>query len=225
MCGRYASKTPPELMRQAFGTSNALPNLPARYNIAPTQDVAVVRFDPEHRRRSLDLLRWGLIPHWTPAPGRPLINLRAETLEQKFGDAFRRRRCLIPADAFYEWKGGPRPRQPFAIRRRDGGLMAFAGLWENWKSPEGIWQRSCAIVTTRANPLVAALHDRMPVLVAAVDYAQWLGEEEVAVSRLRALLDPGPAAPLEVFPVGMAVNDVRNDSPDLFEPIRAMREE
>ncbi len=229
MCGRYASNTPPELMRQAFHTQNALPNLPPRYNIAPTQDIAAVRSNPDGQLRSLDLLRWGLIPSWAkdPAIGARLINARAESVADKpaFRDAFRRRRCLIPADAFYEWKAGSRPRQPYAIRRRDGGMMAFAGLWENWKSPAGIWQRSCTIVTTRANALVAPLHDRMPVILDAVDHTLWLGEEAASPDRLQALLEPCPPDLLEAFPVGPAVNDVKNDHSGLLQPLASLPQE
>lgn len=223
MCGRYASSTPPERLRRIFRTTNALPNVPARYNLCPTQDVLAVRTHPKTGERSLDLLRWGLIPHWAKDAtiGARLINARAENLSDKpaFRDAFGRRRCLIPADAFYEWRDRTRPKQPYAIRRRDGEPMAFAGLWENWRAADGNWLRSCTIVTTAANPLVAPLHDRMPAILEEADYPLWLGEQPAEAERLLGLLRPFPGDRLEMFAVGPAVNDVRRDEAGMLEPL------
>ncbi len=221
MCGRYASNTPPDLMRQIFRTSNVLPNIPARYNIAPTQDVPVIRRNPESGEHSLDLLRWGLIPHWAndTGIGAMLINARAEGLTERpaFREAFRRRRCLVPATAFYEWRRGTKPKQPFAVRRRDGRPLAFAGLWENWKTPEGQWLRSFTIITVPANELLALLHERMPAILEEADYALWLGDQPAEPEQLLALLRPFPAELLETYPVSPAVNSVRTDDSSLLD--------
>ena len=218
MCGRFASFTPPALMRDMFRAANPLVNLAPRYNIAPTQDILALRLDPAGGGRWLGLLRWGLIPFWSkdPAPGTGLINARAETLAEKpsFRDAFRRRRCLIPADAFYEWKQGGKPKQPYAIRRRDGGVMAFAGLWDRWQPAAGRPVESCAIVTTRANGVLAPLHDRMPVIIDPDDFALWLGEDDAG--RLGGLLAPAGETVLEAYPVGPAVNSPRNEGSALL---------
>lgn len=223
MCGRYASLTPPEAMRQMFRTTNAVPNFPARWNVAPTQDILVVRFNPETGARSLDVVRWGLIPHWAKdaSIGAKLINARAEGLADKpsFRDAYRRRRCLIPADAFYEWKAGTRPKQPYAIRPAGGGLFAFAGLWENWRDPAGEWVRTAVIVTTTANAAVAELHDRMPVVIRPEHWPEWLGEVPASPDDLAALLAPVLADAVEVYPVGAAVSSVRNEGPELLAPV------
>ncbi len=221
MCGRYASDIPPDLMRRIFRSGNPLSNIPARYNVAPTQEAPVIRRNPETGERSLDLLHWGLIPHWAkdPAVGAKLINARAESLSERpaFRDAFRRRRCLVPATAFYEWRRGTKPKQPFAVHRRDGAPLAFAGLWENWKMPEGQWLRSFTIVTVPANELLALLHDRMPAILDQADHALWLGDQASEAERLLALLRPYPAELLETYPVKPAVNSVRNEGASLLE--------
>ncbi|MBC7907534.1 MAG: SOS response-associated peptidase [Rhodospirillaceae bacterium] len=226
MCGRFASTTPPEAMAKLFGTVNAVPNGPARWNVAPTQDVLTVRFNPKPRQRSLDLLRWGLIPHWAKdaSMGNKLVNARAEGIADKpaFRDAIRRRRCLIPADAFYEWRPGAEPKapkQPYAIQMADGRPFAIAGLWENWKDPEGHWLRTCTIITTAANELVARLHDRMPVILAPADYGRWLGDEPAEPGDVLGLLRPYPTDLMTAYPVSREVSNVRNEGPQLLEPI------
>lgn len=205
-----------------FDTRNLVPNFPARFNLAPTQDILAVRFNPETGARSLDPLRWGLIPHWAKdqSIGVKLINARAEGIADRpsFRDAFRRRRCIIPADAFYEWKAGTKPKQPYAIRRSDGQMLALAGLWENWKAPDGQWVRTCTIITTEANELVAQLHGRMPVILPPEDYGLWLGEEPVTVEELKALLRPFPAGQMDAYPVGFEVSKVASEGPGLIEP-------
>ncbi|MDR3438842.1 SOS response-associated peptidase [Telmatospirillum sp.] len=223
MCGRYVSMQPPEALRRIFGTTGVFADLSARYNIAPTQAVLAVRFNRDTRERSLDLLRWGLIPHWAkdPSIGVKLINARAETITEKpaFRQAFAKRRCLIPADAFYEWKTGTKPKQPYAISLSDGRPFAFAGLWENWKGPEGIWVRTCTIITTSANALMVPLHDRMPVILDPVDYGMWLGEEEADQEQILALLRPFPADRMKAVPVSRDINDVRLAEPSLLTPL------
>jgi putative SOS response-associated peptidase YedK len=224
MCGRFAASLPPELVARWFSTTNPLPNTPARYNIAPTQDVLVVRRNPETGERSLDPIRWGLIPNWAkdPSIGNKLINARAESLADKpaFRDAFRRRRCLIPADGFFEWRKDTKPKQPYLIRLKGGEIFAFAGLWENWRDPQThAWVRTCTIITTDANGLVAPIHNRMPAIIGPADYGRWLGDEPADDAALHALLAPYPPDLMEAFPVGLAINKVTNDTPDLLTPL------
>ena len=191
-----------------------------RYNIAPTTPVPVVRNGGPGR--ILELHQWGLVPSWSKDPGQGarLSNARGETVADKpsFRGPFRRSRCLIPADAFYEWRAGT-PKQPFCIRAAQGGLLAFAGLRDVWEGPEGALA-SCTIITTAANGVMAPIHDRMPVLLAREDYTAWL---DPATSReaLLAMLRPCPDAWLQVHPVGPRVGNVRQDDPDLMAPIDA----
>ena len=228
MCGRFASYTPPSAIRSIFRTGPLLPNIGARYNVAPTLDVMVVRFNSATGERSLDLLQWGLVPHWAkdPSIANKLINARTEGIDSKpsFRDAFQRRRGLIPVDAFYEWKTGTKPKQPFVIRRVDHEVMAFAGLWEGWKDPDGNWLKTTTIITTSANELVAPLHDRMPVILPPETWARWLGEEPASGDDLLAMLRPYPADQIEVHPVGFEVSNVRNEGAHLMEPTGARQQ-
>jgi len=221
MCGRFSLTSPLSELRALFGFE-ARPNLRPRANIAPTQEVLALRAGDGGGPEAF-FPRWGLVPAWAgdPAVGARMINARAETLAEKpaFREAFRRRRCLVPADGFYEWRaaaGGRR--QPWRIARPDGDPFAFAGLWEAWRDPaRSELLLTCSIVTTEANAALHDLHPRMPVILDPADHARWLdpAAEEVA---LRALLRPAPEALLESYPVSPAVNDVRNDSPDLLHP-------
>ncbi|EWY39813.1 hypothetical protein N825_04730 [Skermanella stibiiresistens SB22] len=233
MCGRYTLATPVAEMSRMFGFPE-LPNLPARYNIAPTQDVAVVRWLEEEKRRELALLRWGLVPHWADDPGigSRMINARSESVVEKpsFRTAFARRRCLVVADGFYEWrqhapKGTPKDakKQPFRIRRHDHKPFALAGLWETWKGPKGGEPldkplETVTIVTTTANAVLKPLHDRMPVILSADDYAEWL-DPATSVEAAERLLRPCPEDWLEAYPVSTRVNSVRNDDASLVEPV------
>lgn len=228
MCGRFSNLRSWRELHDLYRITDKAPalNVPARYNIAPTQDVLAVRFNPETGERTLDPLRWGLVPHWAKdiGIGNRLINARAEGVAVKpsFRQAFAKRRCLIPADAFYEWRApadGKGPKQPYAIRMADGHPFAFAGLWENWKDPAGEWVRTCTIITTTANELVARLHDRMPVILAPQAWPKWLGEDPAEPDDLQGMLAPFPADAMEAFPVGRQVNNVRNDGPDLLVPL------
>ena len=208
-----------------FETVGPVPNAPPRYNAAPTDNLAVVRFNPQTRTRALDLLRWGLVPLWAKDPsfGPKCINARAETVATNniFRDAFERRRCLVPADAFYEWrKIGPKTKAPYAVVPTAGGVFAFAGLWERWKNPaDGSILRSFTIVTGEANPLCAPIHDRMPVILPKEAWPVWLGETEASAAELLALLLPYPAELMRVYPVGRAVGNVKNDDPTLLDPV------
>jgi putative SOS response-associated peptidase YedK len=218
MCGRYASFLPAEALRAMFHTENSTPNWEPTWNMAPTRDAPVVRLHPETRARHLDLLRWGLVPNWAKDPKlvRQPINARAETAATSpmFRDALLRRRCLVPADVFYEWQATEDGKQPFAIARTDGQPMVFAGLWEGWRGTDGTVMRTFTIMTTNANATLRPLHERMPVVLEPPDWPAWLGETETDPT---ALLRPS-AADFRVWRVGKAVNNVRNDSAALLEP-------
>ncbi len=219
MCGRYVIKSTPEAIRELFGYVDQ-PNFPPRYNIAPTQPVPIVRLMEGKRR--LVLVRWGLIPSWVKDPRTftLLINARGESAIDKpaFRAAMRHRRCLFPADGFYEWKVTPTGKRPYFVRLQSGGPMAFAGLWETWTGPNGEEQESAAIVTTAANRTLAPIHERMPVIVAPAAFDLWLDTKRVDAETAAALIAPAPENLLEAYEISPAVNRVANDSPELIEP-------
>ncbi len=219
MCGRYASFIPADRLHRLFRTVNPTPNLQPTWNMAPTRDAPVVRLHPETRQRHLDLLRWGLVPHWArdPKSVRQPINARAETLATSpmFRDALARRRCLVPADAFYEWQATEGGKLPWAIVRADGAPLVFAGLWEGCRGADGTVLRTFTIVTTQANDALRPLHERMPVILEESAWPLWLGETD---GQATELLRPS-AAELRVWRVGTAVNNVRNDRAELLEPV------
>ena len=229
MCGRFLNKLPAAEIARLLSTRNPTVNYPARYNVAPTQPVLAVRYNPKRRERSLDALRWGLVPHWAKdlSVGAHQINARAETLAstRAFRDAFKARRCLIPASGFYEWRKAGTTKTPYAIVPTDAPLFAFAGLWENWRDRSagagGEWIRSCAIVTGEPNALTAPIHDRMPVILDQSAWARWLGEETASPDELLSLLTPFPAERMRAYPVAPRVNDVNNDDAGLAEPLMA----
>ena len=220
MCGRFASYLPPKAIAALFHTVNPLPNVAPTWNLAPTRDAMVVRRHPESGERHLDLLNWGFLPYWItdPKQARRPINAKAETVATSgmFRDAFARRRCLVPAGAFFEWRpiAGQKAKQPFAIARQDGKPLALAGIWEGWRGEGGEVVRSFAIITTEANPLMALIHSRMPVIVEEPDWPAWLSEAEGDAA---SLLRPAPEDVLRLWPVGRAVNNVRNDGPELLD--------
>ena len=218
MCGRYVIKTPPALMRQAFGYGEQ-PNFPPRYNVAPTQPIPVVRL--VDGRRSFALLRWGLIPSWVKDPRgfSLLINARAESVLEKpaFRNAMRRRRCLIPADGFYEWQRDGQRKRPHVARPK--GLVAFAGLWEPWMGPNGEEVDTACIVTTAANRTLRSLHDRMPAVIPPEAFDLWLDCANVEAETAAALLVPAPEDLFEAYEISTAVNRTANDSADLMEPL------
>lgn len=220
MCGRFASYLPPDSIRALFRTTNAVPNLPSSWNVAPMQAAMVVRLNPETNDRHLDLLKWGLIPHFTKdlKAARKPINARAETVASSgmFRGALERRRCLVPADAFYEWRAMPDGKQPYAIGRKDGAPLAFAGIWEGWRRPDGETLRSFAILTTSANATMHPLHDRMPVILEDEHWPVWLGER---AGQPTGLMRPAYDGLLHLWAVSRAVNSVRNNSPDLLDRI------
>jgi putative SOS response-associated peptidase YedK len=230
MCGRYVIISTPEVIRALFGYGEQ-PNFPPRYNVAPTQPIPVVRL--VDGKRSFALMRWGLLPSWVKDPRNfpLLINARGESVLDKpaFRDAMRRRRCLIPADGFYEWQAGEAAvarKRPFFVRaRRDGSgaapPLAFAGLYETWTGPNGEELDTAAIVTTDANRTLAALHDRMPVFIAPQDFERWLDCANVEAKDAVALIKPADDALLEAYEVSTAVNRVANDSAMLVAPLSA----
>jgi putative SOS response-associated peptidase YedK len=222
MCGRFTLFEPDQVLAREFGVSGFPPNSP-RYNIAPSQPVAAVRAGPAGRGRELALLRWGLIPSWAkdPAIGNRLINARAETAREKpsFRSAFKRHRCLIPASGFYEWQRRERGKQPHYIRRRDGKVFAFAGLWDRWESPDGDGIETCTILTTAANAVLAPIHDRMPVILPPAEYARWLDPSLQDPDSLASLLAPFPPEDLLAFPVSPRVNAPAVDDEGCIAPL------
>ncbi|MCC6484430.1 MAG: SOS response-associated peptidase [Armatimonadetes bacterium] len=225
MCGRYTlTEVSPEALRKIFLLQH-VPELRPRYNIAPSQDIAVIREGRDTGARNVEMLHWGLIPSWAKEEkiGNRMINLRAETVAQKpgFKGAFRYRRCLIPADGFYEWAlpdSSPR-KQPVYIRRIDAQPFAFGGLWDRWVSPDGADIESCTIITTQPNNLISPLHDRMPVIIGPQNYAEWLSPENHDTQTLLRLLAPSPSEELEAYPVSPIVNNPRNEDPACIAPL------
>jgi putative SOS response-associated peptidase YedK len=246
MCGRFTLRTPWPVLIEHFqldvSGERQLELFEPRYNIAPTQEIMAVRADVPSGRRYASMLRWGLVPSWSkePTAGAPMINARGESLAEKptFRTAFRSRRCLIPADGFYEWQqpagGGRGNKQPYYIHRRDGAPFAFAGLWEAWRGqrPEKTRQpedgdrplkvESCTIVTTAANSALSDLHDRMPVILAPGDYDMWLDPDIQDAAALQHLIAPCGDDELVAEPVSTHVNRVANDDPRCIEAERML---
>jgi putative SOS response-associated peptidase YedK len=221
MCGRYAITSAPEAIRRLFGYDEQ-PNFPPRYNVAPTQPVPIVRMTEGKLRFAL--VRWGFIPSWVKDPRTfsLLINARGESLGDKpaFRAAMRYRRCLFPADGFYDWRRDGERARPYYVRLKGGGPLAFAGLWENWMGPHGEEMETAAIVTTRANRMLAPIHPRMPVIVPPEAFDLWL-DARVDAPTAAALIAPAPEDLLEMHEVSPAVNSAANDGPDLIEPVTA----
>ena len=223
MCGRFTLRTPASEIAALFDVKGVV-DLPLRFNIAPIQAVAVVRCRDDGGARELAMLHWGLIPAWAKDTkiGNRMINARSETAAVKpsFRNAFRRRRCLIPADGFYEWQKTPGGKQPFYIRMQDERPFGFAGLWERWdRGDEPI--ESCTILTTEASDRLRPLHDRMPVIVSPEDYARWLDPKLEQAEDLMPLLRPYTDDALVALPVSRVVNSPRNDRPECIQPISA----
>ncbi|MDP9474197.1 MAG: SOS response-associated peptidase [Actinomycetota bacterium] len=220
MCGRYTLKTPIDVLAEHFGLREHPPSLTPSYNIAPTQHVAAV-VEEDGGGRRLETFRWGLVPSWAkdPSIGNKMINARAETVAEKpsFRSAFKRRRCLIVADGFYEWQKTDGGKQPHYFRMEDSSPFAFAGLWETW-SGYGEEIRSCAIVTTDANDLMREIHHRMPVILPAENHAAWLDPGFEDKEALLDLLRPYPSDRMEAYPVSRRVNRPANNEPGVVEP-------
>lgn len=220
MCGRFVLENTPEQLLKTYRLS-AVPDLSPRYNIAPSQQIAVVR-QQNGGDRELTFLQWGLVPSWSkdPAIGYKMINARSETVHEKpsFKQAFHARRCIIPASGFYEWEKSGKEKIPHYFHLRDGEIMSLAGLWERWKSPEGRELETCTILTTAANSLVKRLHDRMPVILHRAEYELWLNRETDDVDRLAGLFHPYPADQLEGYVVSKDVNSPTLDAPGCVVP-------
>ena len=214
MCGRFTLKTPERVKFDALNTYDP-DDLVPRYNIAPSQSVLTIL--ERNSEREATFLRWGLIPFWSKEP-KGFINARAETLEQKpaFSESFQKRRCLIPADGFYEWERNGKISQPYYFQMKDQAPFAFAGIWDRWKS-EGSWITSCAIVTTTANELLAQIHHRMPVIISPESYDLWLTDDPRFP--LKDLLAPFPASEMISHTVSHDVNDVKVDDDHLVQPV------
>lgn len=221
MCGRYSISVPPQAIQKLFELED-VPDMPARYNVAPSQDVPVVREGP--KGRELVFLRWGLIPFWSkdPKQGPTPINARADTAPEKpaFRGAFKSHRCLLPADGFFEWKpaSGGGKKQPVYFRMADDSPFAFAGLWDRWEGPDGQVIQSCTLLTTEPNELVATVHDRMPVILPADAYGLWLDPTVKDPHAVQPLLRPYPAEAMKAYAVSTRVNSPRDDDPSLIEP-------
>jgi putative SOS response-associated peptidase YedK len=225
MCGRIIQASGPLRFAIVDGLNvvdSRYANMPPRYNGAPSQDMLVIRQNHETGERSLDPLKWGLIPYWCKDPkgGRKPINAKAETVATlpTFRDAYRKRRCIAPVDGFYEWKAikGQKTKQPCAIAMKDGSPFGIAGLWENWKDPAtGEWIRTFAVVTTDANKMVADIHNRMPAILAPTDYERWLSDDPDP----RDLLRPFPADQMRMWPISTRVNKPENDDAAIIAPV------
>lgn len=219
MCGRYVIEIPPEEVAKFFGLP-VPPEFPARYNVAPTQQVPVVRQANDETRR-IDLLRWGLIPSWAKEKTSGLINARSETVGSKpsFRQAFQQRRCILPASGFYEWQKRGAQKIPHYIHMANNAIMPLAGIWEAWRSPEGQVIETCAILTTAAKGVVSAIHDRMPVILNVEDLDLWLDRQVQDPERLQRLLSAVPEEQIVAYPVSSLVNKPVNDSPECIRPI------
>lgn len=218
MCGRYAQRTDPKRLAKEFKVAEVI-NASPRYNIAPTQEVLAVRESPDGRE--MTLYKWGLVPSWAKdaSVGAKLINARSETVTEKpsFREAFKRRRCVIPADGFYEWQRTEGRKQPFFFRMRDERPFGFAGLWERWEGEGGRVIHSCAILTTEANEVLRPVHDRMPVILHPEDYELWLDSDTRKIDLVKETLRPYPAGEMLGYPVGASVNNPRSQGEGLIE--------
>lgn len=215
MCGRFALKTPTSELASHFKLDETVEVAP-RYNIAPGADIPTIRHSPEGKR-VMHLLRWGLVPHWAKdlSIGNKLSNARGETVAEKpsFRDAFKRRRCLVPADGFYEWKAEGKQKQPYYFSMKDGAPFALGGVWESWRAPNGEILRTCCLITTEPNEIMTPVHDRMPVIVSPDDYAQWLtGEPDVAQS----LVKPYSIEAMQAWAVSKRVSRSGEEGADLI---------
>lgn len=233
MCGRYVSATPPDQVAAYFGAEPPAEGAAsgpweANFNVAPTTGVLVVRDDGAVRH--LETMRWGLVPFWAkdPSIGSRMINARAETVAEKpaFRSALRKKRCIVPADGFYEWKkaaggGAKAPKQPMYIHRVDGEPLAFAGLWEVWRDPSDPDRElhTCTVLTTSANATMRPVHDRMPVILPPSAWDAWLDPAPAETDALLRHLVPAPDSLLTLHPVSTAVNNVRNRGPHLLDPV------
>ena len=222
MCGRFALTADKKKLEESFAGVETPAEMPQRYNIAPSQPIAVIANNNPH---TLEFFQWGLIPSWAKDPkiGNRMINARAETLAEKpsFKTAYKRRRCLIPANGFYEWRKTPgsKTKTPLYIYLKSGDPFAFAGLWESWHGKDGSNILSCTIITTEPNHFVAEIHNRMPVILPPEHYQQWLDPDEQDPAHLNPLLAPFPAELMAAHVVSRTVNNPRNETAECIEPV------
>jgi len=223
MCGRYRLSRRKQLVEEYFDALPGEDEWTPRYNIAPTQPVAVIRQNPKEPCRELSLIRWGLIPWWAKdiSGAAQMINARSETAATKpaFRDALQFRRCLIPADGFYEWHGTGKTKQPYCFEINDGELFAFAGIWERWKDPGGKVLETCSIMTTAANAVIAAVHNRMPVILDPDSYDLWLDPGMKDSTAASEMLKPYCAHRMRGYPVSTRINRVANDDAECSAPV------
>lgn len=222
MCGRFTQTTSPEVIAEQFQIKEP-PLFKARYNIAPSQSVVAIRITPETKTRACVLLRWGLIPSWANdlKIGAQCINAKAETVAEKpaFRAAFKKRRCLVLADGFYEWVLQGTRKQPMWIGLKTKAPFAFVGLWEHWQSAKGAPIETCTIITTEANTFMQPIHSRMPVILSPASYDHWLDPGFTDVAVLNAFLRPSPSDDLMAYPVSTLVNSPQNDIRQCLEPL------
>jgi putative SOS response-associated peptidase YedK len=226
MCGRYRLSRSKQLIEEYFESVSEEAEWSPRYNLAPTQPVPVIRQNPRQPIRELRLMRWGLIASWTKdsAVGAPMINARSETVGTKpaFREAFKARRCLIPANGYYEWQSRGKLKQPYCFELDHGELFGFAGIWEQWNDASAGTRETCAILTTTANSLTSAVHERMPVILDRADYDLWLDPRRLEVGAVSDLLRPYEARRMRCFPVGARINRVANDDEECSQAIKAV---
>ncbi len=227
MCGRYRLSRKKQIVEEYFDCVSGEEDWSPRYNIAPTQPVPVIRQNPKNNVRELSLLRWGLIPHWAKEPSIAMgtINAKSETAAKKpaFRDPLKFRRCLIPADGFYEWKRTARGKQPYCFEVRGGELFAFAGLWDAWKDSTGQWIKTCSILTTTPNALTETVHDRMPVILHPDCYELWLDPGMQNVAMIADLLRPYDPDSMRSYPVSTRINHVANDDRECSMPLQLVQ--
>jgi putative SOS response-associated peptidase YedK len=223
MCGRYRLSRRKQIIAENFDCAPWDDDWNPRFNIAPTQQVPVIRQHPKEPIRQISMMKWGLVPSWAKnaSVAAKMINARSETAPTKsaFRDPLKYRRCLIPADAFYEWKRSGTSKQPYCFEVKDGELFAFAALWDGWKDPEGRWIRTCSILTTTPNSVTSAVHDRMPVILDAVSYDLWLDPATIDVNGVCELLKPYDAGLMRCYPVSTRVNHAENDDEECSRPV------
>jgi putative SOS response-associated peptidase YedK len=229
MCGRYRLSRRKQIIEEHFDTITGEEDWGPRYNIAPTQPIPIIRQHPKEPRRDLSLVRWGLIPSWAKdaSSAARMINARSETAATlpAFRDALKSRRCMIPADGFYEWRRNGEAKQPFCFEVGDGELFAFAGLWERWKDPAGTWVKTCAILTTTPNSVTATVHDRMPVILNPDSYDLWMDPGFTDVAGASDLLKPFDAAAMRCYPISSRINHVANDDAECSAPVEVVQEQ
>jgi putative SOS response-associated peptidase YedK len=227
MCGRYRLSRRKQLIEEQFDTADWQDDWSPRYNIGPTQPVPIIRQHPKEPVRELSLMRWGLIPHWAKEPSiaAGMINARSETASTKpaFRDALKSRRCLIPADGFYEWAKTAKAKQPYCFEVNDGALFAFAGLWDRWKDTGGNWVKTCSILTTTPNAVTAPIHDRMPVIIDPDAYDLWLDPGMQNVAAISELLKPYGTRQMRCYPISSRINHVANDDVECSRPVELVQ--